>query len=125
MLRIRTCDSVVAILNGQGSAEKMADHRIQEWQEGIKGGDCFRRVTPDGLEIFGEVLRRYRMSDMSNWCECRCYSLVCPLGEVGDVHVSQMDELVARKHFESVRDKLKKAYRSAIRRPNECVLSPV
>lgn len=113
MPQVETCDSIVAILRAQELAEKAADLRIQEWQEQIKKGDCFKRMTPDGLEIFGEVLGP---GLSKNWRRCRCYSLACPEGESGSVHVSQIDTIIDRKAFESVKDKLGKAYRIAIQR---------
>jgi len=119
MLRIEIDEPIVSILRAHREAEKAADARVQEWQGQVKTGDCFKQTTTDGLEIFGEVLRGYNLPDRSNWRECRCFSFVCPEGEMGDVHVSQMDELIDRKTFESVRDKLGKAYRLAIERSKE------
>lgn len=113
MLQAETCDSIVAVLRVQELAEKAADQRVQEWQEQIKEGNHFKRITPDGLEIFGEVLGP---GLSRNWRRCRCYSMSCPEGETGSVHVSQMDILIDKRTFESVKNKLEKAYKLAIQR---------
>jgi hypothetical protein len=116
MQQVEVCGSIEALLKAQELAEKAADQRMQEWQEQIKKGDCFRRITPDGLEIFGEVLGP---GLSKNWRRCKCYSMSCPEGETGSVHVSQMDTLIDRKTFEPVKNKLGKAYRIAIRQLRE------
>jgi len=117
MPRIETCESIEELLRAYREAERAADARVQEWQRQIKTGDCFKQTTPDGLEIFGEVLG----PDIGgkNWRSCRCYSFVCPEGEAGSVHISQMDTLIDRKTFEAIWSKLKKAYRLAIKRLEE------
>jgi hypothetical protein len=51
-----------------------------------------------------------------NWRRCRCYSMSCPEGEIGSIHVSQMDNLIDKRAFESVKNKLGKAYRLAIQK---------
>lgn len=111
MIRIGSCDAIAALLRAYKSAESEADRMAQGWQKQIKEGDCFRRVTSDGLEVFGEVLGR-GLSE--SWRRCRCYSIACPEGEAGSVHVSQFDALISREAFESARDKLVKAHRGAV-----------
>jgi hypothetical protein len=117
MLKVETCDSIEALLKAQKLAEKAADQRVQDWQAQVKEGDCFIQRTPDGLEIFGEVLGPGLGGE--NWRRCRCYSLVCPEGEVGSVHVSQMNDLINRERFESVRNKLTEAYKIVVSRLRE------
>jgi len=117
MLKVETCDSIEALLKVQELAEKAADQRVQGWQAQVKEGDCFIQRTPDGLEIFGEVLGPGLGG--KNWRKCRCYSLGCPEGEVGSVHVSQMNDLIDRERFKSVRDKLTEAYKIAVSRLRE------
>lgn len=117
MLKVETCDSIEALLKAQELAEKAADQRVQGWQAQVKEGDCFIQRTPDGLEIFGEVLGPGLGG--KNWRRCRCYSLGCPEGEVGSVHVSQMNDLIDRERFKSVRDKLTEAYKIAVSRLRE------
>jgi len=107
--------SIVVILREQKRAEEAADQRMQEWQERIKTGGCFRRMA-DGLEIYGEVIGD---GWKENWRRCRCYSFICPEGEAGFVHVSQMDELISRERFEAIRKKLGMAYKIAMSRVKE------
>jgi len=112
MLRIETVESVEGLVIAEERAVKLADARVKDWQRQISVGDCFKQTTSDGLEIFGEVVGQ---GWRENWLTCRCYSFVCPEGETGFVHISQINELRDRKAFESVKDKLGKAYRGAIR----------
>jgi hypothetical protein len=112
MLRVEFGESIVGILEAQERAEKTADKRVQEWQIHIKERDCFIQIASDGLEIFGEVLGP---GSSKNWRLCRCYSFACPEGEMGYVHVSQINTLINRKNFEMRRDNLGKAYKLAIK----------
>jgi len=115
LIEIDSDRSIVAILREREEAERVADQRVQEWQRQMKTGDCFRRVA-DGLEIYGEVIGN---GWGENWRRCRCYSFACPEGEAGFVHASQMDELISRECFESVKNKLHRAYKLALAKVKE------
>lgn len=112
MLGIETDVDILDIVRAEKKAIEAADRRIQDWQKRIKKGDFFKRITSDGLEIFGEVLEDYE----GNFRTCRCYSIVCPEGERGSIHVSQIDQLVDRQTFEMVKNKLGTAWRLALKR---------
>lgn len=119
MPQIEAIESIERLFETEKRAREAADARTHDWQKQVRKGDCFKRVTPDGLEIFAEVLREYTLPDMRNFRECRCYSFVCPEGEVGDVHVSTIDSLIDRATFEMARSKLIKAWRLALKRLND------
>jgi len=114
-MQIEPCESIEELVRSEEFARQAADSRTQDWQRQIKKGDCFKRLTPYGLEIFGEVLKGYEAEDLKNFRVCRCYSFVCPEGEIGDVHVSTIDSLIDRDTFEMVKNKLIKTWRLALK----------
>ena len=85
-------------------AMEAADARVKPWQAPVKVGDCF--IADSGEEdllVFGEVLEGYQEAHLRHYRFCRCYSVACPEGEVGDVHVSTVLYLVSRAFFEAMR----------------------
>jgi len=85
-------------------AMEAADGRVRPWQAAVKVGDCF--IADGGEEdlvVFGEVLEGYQEAHLRHYRFCRCFSVACPEGEVGDVHVSTVLCLVSREFFEAMR----------------------
>jgi len=85
-------------------AMEAADGKVKPWQAAIGPGDCF--VADSGEEdllVFGEVLEGYTEPHLQHYRFCRCYSVACPEGELGDVHVSTVLCLVSRAFFEAMR----------------------
>ena len=107
-MQIEFCESIEGLVRSEGKAIKTANDRALEWQRRIQKGDCFKR-TYDGLEIYGEVLGDYGEGIKV----CRCYSLLCPEGETGFVHVSQMSEAIHRDTHAKVKAKLARAWKMA------------
>jgi len=54
-------------------------------------------------KFIGEVLEGYTEAHLRHYRFCRCHSVVCPEGEVGDVHVSTVLCRVSRAFFEAMR----------------------
>ena len=85
-------------------AMEAADARVKPWQAAVKVGDCF--IADGGEEdlvVFGEVLEGYPEAHLRHYRFCRCFSVACPEGEVGDVHVSTVLAVVSRAFFEAMR----------------------
>ena len=57
----------------------------------------------EDLAVFGEVLEGYTEAHLRHYRFCRCHSVACPEGELGDVHVSTVLCLVSRAFFEAMR----------------------
>jgi len=114
-MQIMTDATILGIVNLEKGMMERADSHIQGWQRQVTRGDCFKRLQ-DGLEIYGEVLDDYDMKDMQNLRRCRCYSLACPEGEVGNIHVVTIDSLITRGTLEKVKGKLQKAWKMAMRK---------
>ncbi len=79
-----------------------ADARVQSWQAAIKPGDYFRRATPYGFPIYGEILEEDepREPRLQHFRLCEAYSVACPEGEMGEIHVSTIDAIISIQQFE-------------------------
>jgi len=82
-----------------------ADARVAAWQVAIKTGDYFRKPTNYGFQIYGEVLSEDepRESGLEHYRFCHCYSVACPTGEMGDIHVSTIERLLTKLEFDEAR----------------------
>ena len=85
-------------------AMKADDAWALPWQTRVNPGDCFMSDSGEGFPVFGEVLESYREKRLQHYRFCRCYSVVCPEGELGDVHVSTILCLVSRALFERLKE---------------------
>ena len=76
---------------------KPTDAQVVQWQAQVKPGDCFMSDWGEGFPVYGEEhLQHCRF--------CRCFSAVCPEGELGDVHVSTIRCIVSRGLFERLNE---------------------
>ena len=78
---------------------------MRPWQARAEPGDRFVSVSPEGLVIFGQVLEGYAEERLQHYRFCRCYSVVCPEGELGDVHVSTIGGFITAEQFDEAREK--------------------
>ncbi len=80
-----------------------ADSRVKSWQACIKPGDYFMRESGLGFTIYGEILdeEEPRPEHLKHYRLCKAYSQACRQGEMGDVHVSTIDELIFKEQFEA------------------------
>jgi hypothetical protein len=80
-----------------------ADSRVQPWQAEIKMREYFiRRVH--GIPIYGEVLKeRKKPKHLRNYRFTKCYSVILPEGEKGDIHVSTIEKILTKAEFEDAR----------------------
>ena len=106
MIRMEFFDSVEEMFEAERKAQEEANARVQEWQKQIKVGDCFRQETDYGFDIFGEVLEQCEAEHLMHYRFCYCFSVACPEGEKGDVHMSQITEVISREAFEAIKSNL-------------------
>jgi len=103
-MKVEFFDSVEEAQARLRQAMKAADAKVRLWQAAIGPGDCFvADSSEEGLLVFGEVLEGYTELHLRHYRFCRCYSVACPEGELGDVHVSTVLCRVSRAFFEAMR----------------------
>jgi len=90
---------------------KEADSRVQPWQAEIKPGDLYMQDTEYGFQIFGNILKPkgegseiYNEPHMKYYRLVNAYSVACPDGEMGDVHVSSVTRKITEWEFELAKD---------------------
>jgi len=101
-MEVEFFDSLEAAQQRLLQAMKAADGRVKPWQAAVKPGECFVSDGGDVL-VFGEVLEGYAEEHLRHYRFCRCFSVACPEGELGDVHVCTILARNSRQLFEEVR----------------------
>jgi len=102
-MKVEFFDSLEEAQDRLREAMEAADGKVKPWQAVIGPGDCFVTDSLDGLLVFGEVLEAYTEPHLRHYRFCRCYSVACSEGELGDVHVSTVLCRVSRAFFEAMR----------------------
>jgi len=103
MIYIQEFDSFEEMMEAIERAREEADKRVKPWQRKIKVGDYFEKETPYGFKVYCEVLDEYDEPHLKNFRFCRCYSVACPDGELGDVHVSTAKRKITKEEFEEMK----------------------
>ena len=106
---VESFDNLDDMLEAMKERMDEADKRIQPWQALIQPGEYFMRPGPPGIAIYGEVLKDpedlHRDEYTENYRFCKAYSVACPDGELGDVHVSTIDRILSKEEFEAAKRK--------------------
>jgi hypothetical protein len=102
-MEVEFFDSHEAAAKRLRQAMEAADARVTPWQAALRPGECILSIVEDGLVVFGEVLEGYREPHLKHYRFCRCFSVACPEGELGDVHVSTVACRISREEFELAR----------------------
>ena len=102
-MEVEFFDSHEAAARRLREAMEAADARVAPWQEALRPGECFLSIVKDGLVVFGEVLDGYSEPHLKHYRFCRCFSVACPEGELGDVHVCTVACRISRRFFEEMR----------------------
>jgi len=103
-MNITFYDSHEEMMEALAEAMEAADRNVKEWQKAIKRGDCFRQKTEYGFDVFGKVVEDNYTDELQHYRFCKCYSEACPEGELGDVHISVISEIIPKERFEQARD---------------------
>jgi hypothetical protein len=108
--------SVEEMLEDLGRAMKEADAKVRPVQAGIKSGQYFINYHRDlDLFVFGEILdisklgydeeeqkfidQQYAQPHMRYYRPTKCYSVACPEGEIGDIHLSTISAIIDQELF--------------------------
>ena len=89
-MKITFYDSLEEMFEAEEKARIAADGRTRDWQKKLDIGDHFIMDSGYDFPIFGKVLRKYEEDILKNYRFCDCYSVACPEGEKGDIHVSSV-----------------------------------
>lgn len=83
-----------------------ADSQVQPWQAAIKPGDYARRRSL-GFLIYSEILDdpEPRPASLKHYRLTRSYSIACPTGELGDIHVSTIERLLSQEEFQQAQER--------------------
>jgi hypothetical protein len=103
-MKVEFFDSMEQVAARLEQAMQAADARVRPWQAALAPGDCF--IADGGEEdllVFGEVLEGYAEARLRHYRFCRCHSVACPEGELGDVHVSTVLCRISRGFFEQMK----------------------
>jgi hypothetical protein len=116
MADITFYDSLEEMFDDLGRAMKKADARVKPTQAAIKPGQYFINYQYDlGFPIFGEIMdietlganpeeqkyinEDYAQPHMRYYKPTKAYSVACPEGEYGDIHVSEIDAIIDKELF--------------------------
>ena len=81
--------------------KEAADAQVQPWQYQVKALDFFRKQSNCDFPIYGVVLpeEERREQGLENYRFTKCYSVACPEGELGDIHVSTIEAILTEEEF--------------------------
>lgn len=91
-------DSLDDMLNALDRSRRNADAMVKPFQAAIRPGDHY---SPHGFTIYGKILPdpEPRPPALQHYRFARAYSVACPDGELGDVHVSTIDRILNCAEF--------------------------
>lgn len=80
--------------------QESADARVQPWQAETRAGDYVVRLSA-GIPVYSEILPdpENRPAELHNYRFTRSYSIACPRGELGDLHVSTIERKLSKREF--------------------------
>ena len=106
-MSITPFDSFDEMMERMRRDQEAADARVVPWQAALKPGDYFRKPSGYDFSIYGEILpdEQSREKELQHYRFCKAYSIACPQGEMGDVHVSTIERLLTRTEFEDARQR--------------------
>lgn len=89
------------------SLGKKADAQVEPWQRELNTGDYFVRIlAPDNFPIYGRIIDLKHKEDQDYYKQqknlrwTKCYSIACPEGEEGSIHISSVTMQLSPKQFE-------------------------
>ena len=109
------------LMKRMAEASRAADERVRPAQAAIRPGEYFINYKPEyGLFIFGKILdyrtlgvdpeeqeyvnESYEQPHMKYYKPSHAFSVACPMGEYGDVHVCEIDVVMDKELFDFYRE---------------------
>ncbi len=99
-------DSLDDLFSEMERQRTIADAQVQPFQAAAAPGDFYRQDTDYGFSIYGEILKEPepRPEQLKHYRFVQAYSVACPRGEMGDVHVSQINEVISPAVFQVAKE---------------------
>ena len=87
--------------------QEAADACVKPWQATIKAGEFVVRDSDRGFAIYSEILPdpEEREPHLQHYRFTRSYSIACPNGELGDLHVSTIERKLTEEEFRAAEDR--------------------
>jgi hypothetical protein len=114
-MRVTTFDNLDEFFEQIEESRQTADSHVEPWQTELKPGDHFVRLINEGgiFAIYGEIIEPefdedeenfYLEPHMAHYRFSRCFSVMCPQGELGDTHVSTIGQKLSPTQFNLARE---------------------
>lgn len=105
-MEITSFDNLDDLFEQMRKDQEAADARVSPWQEEIKPGDYVARQGPVFM-IYSEILEdlETRDAEVEHYRLTCSYSVACPNGELGDLHVSTIERMLTQNEFYELKEK--------------------
>jgi len=94
------------------ATQEEAKKYVKAWQKDIKEGDHYVMDMGLGFLLYGEILKPYdsfyETEEGSYYRFAKAYSIMCPKGEAGDVHIASITKLITKEEFDNILKSIKK-----------------
>jgi hypothetical protein len=100
-MEFESYDSLDAMYKAMEEQRMLADSFVKPFQKAASPGDYYTQATDYGFTIYGEILQdpEPRPPKLVNYRFVEAYSVACPDGERGDIHVSSIDRIITADEF--------------------------
>jgi len=91
-----------------------ADQSVQPFQAAASPGDHYLQRSGYGFDIYGRILEEEepRPQRLQHYRFVEAYSVACPEGEIGDMHVSSIEQILSETEFSEARERGWEDYRA-------------
>ena len=129
-MEIKTYNSFDEMMEAERKAREAADARVQPWQLKSKAGEILvsdpgygfaifheildnEKLVSEGFKKYGDDFEEEGISTLDTYCFspkpcnyrfCNNYSVVCPYGELGDMHLSIAVGKITKKDFDELKE---------------------
>lgn len=99
-MEFESFDSFEAMYDAIAKHRELADEHVRPYQEASKPGDHYMQTTPN-LTIYGTLLEDeyIRPPEEEHYRFVKAYSSACPSGEIGDLHISEIERILSEPEF--------------------------
>ena len=103
-MSIHSFDDLDDMFEQMRKDQEAADCGVSPWQAAIKPGDYVARPGP-GCFVYSDILPdpEPREEGLRHYRFTRSYSVFCPKGELGDIHVSTIERTLSAEKFQAIK----------------------